>query len=81
VRDDVLRVREDLESAYEGAGAEAERRWRVLDAELGKLEGQLREGSAKAKDTLDGVLNKLRSEERNDRNDRNDQDGGDDAGR
>jgi hypothetical protein len=81
VRDDVLRVREDLESAYEGAGAEAERRWRVLDAELGKLEGQLREGSAKAKDTLDGVLDKLRSEERNDRNDRNDQDGGDDAGR
>jgi len=72
VRDDVARVREDLERAYEGAGAEAKRHWRDLDGELGKLEGQLREGSAKAKGTLDGVIEKLRGEEK---------DGGDGADR
>lgn len=63
VRRDVAEVRESLERAYENAGAGARERWRDLDAELEKLETRLKEGSAKAVDSLDSAVEKIRGEE------------------
>ena len=63
VRQDVAEIRESLESAYENAGAGARERWRDLDAELEKLETRLKEGSAKAVDSLDSAVEKIRGEE------------------
>ena len=57
---DVAEIRANLERAYHGAGAEAREKWRTLDAELGRLESQLREGSSRAKETLDSLLDKMR---------------------
>lgn len=67
VREDVAEIRQSLERATE-AGAGIQEQWRDLDRELERLEIQLRDGSAKAKDTLDSVLDKLR---------RSEEDGGD----
>ena len=63
VRRDVAEIRESLERTYENAGAGAQERWRDLDAELEKLEARLKEGSAKAVDSLDAVVEKIRGEE------------------
>ena len=60
VRRDVAEIRANLERAYRGAGAEAREKWRTLDAELKRLEDQLREGSSRAKETLDSLLDKMR---------------------
>jgi hypothetical protein len=60
VREDVARIRQSLERA----GAGARREWRDLDADLERLEGQLREGSSRARETLDSALEKIRREER-----------------
>lgn len=63
VRRDVAEIRESLERAYEDAGAGTKERWRDLDAELEKLEARLREGSAKAVDSLDAAVEKIQGEE------------------
>ena len=60
VRRDVADIRASLERAYHGAGSEAREKWRTLDGELGRLEGQLRQGSSRAKETLDSLLDKMR---------------------
>lgn len=60
VREDVAEIREDLERAYRNADAGAREQWRELDAELERLQAQLKDGSSKAVDTLDSALAKLR---------------------
>ena len=61
VRRDVAEIRESLEKAYRNAGAGAREKWRALDGELERLESQLREGSSRAKETLDSLLDKMRT--------------------
>lgn len=60
VRDDVAEIRANLERTYRDAGAGAREKWRDLDADLERLEGQLKDGSSKAVDSLDSALAKLR---------------------
>ena len=59
VRRDVEQVRASLEQAYHKAGA-AKEQWQDLDADLQRLEGQLKDGGAKALATLDSAISKLR---------------------
>lgn len=70
VQREVAEIRGNLERVYDDAGAETKARWRQLDAELERLEGQLKEGSSKALGTLDSALAKLRREEGEERDDR-----------
>ncbi|HKV11965.1 MAG TPA: hypothetical protein VJ725_27720 [Thermoanaerobaculia bacterium] len=63
VRRDVEEIRASLERTYENAGSGARERWRGLDAELAKLETRLKEGSAKAVESLDSAVEKIRGEE------------------
>ncbi|HEX6904185.1 MAG TPA: hypothetical protein VF789_31030 [Thermoanaerobaculia bacterium] len=60
VREDVAEIRADLERTYRNADAGVREQWRELDAELERLQGQLKDGSSKAVDTLDSLLAKLR---------------------
>lgn len=63
VREDVARIREEIERSFHDAGDasdKAKAKWREVDAELERLETQLREGSAKAAGTLDSAVEKLR---------------------
>src|SRR3954464_6912880 len=60
VRRDVEQVRTSLEQAYHKAGA-AKEQWKDVDADLQRLEAQLKEGGAKALATLDQTLAKLRA--------------------
>jgi ElaB/YqjD/DUF883 family membrane-anchored ribosome-binding protein len=60
VNRDVAEIRERLEKAFRGSGGEAKERWRSLDGDLDRLQAQLREGGAKAKATLDEVLEKMK---------------------
>lgn len=64
VRNDVAEIRESLERTYEDAGAGAKARWRGLDAALEELEARLREEGAKAEDSLDAAVEKIRGEEK-----------------
>ncbi len=59
VRRDVEQVRASLEQAYHKAGA-AKEQWKDLDADLERLETQLKDGGSKALATLDQALAKLR---------------------
>ncbi|HSS50993.1 MAG TPA: hypothetical protein VLX28_18790, partial [Thermoanaerobaculia bacterium] len=59
VRRDVEQVRASLEQAYHKAGA-AKEQWQDLDADLQRLEGQLKDGGSKALTTLDQAISKLR---------------------
>ena len=59
VRRDVEQVRTSLEQAYHKAGA-AKEQWKDLDADLQRLEGQLKDGGTKALATLDQAISKLR---------------------
>src|SRR5882724_291801 len=59
VRRDVEQVRASLEQAYHKAGA-AKEQWKDLDANLERLETQLKDGGTKALATLDQALSKLR---------------------
>lgn len=59
VRQDVEQVRTSLEQAYRKAGA-AKEQWKDLDADLQRLEGQLKEGGSKAVAALDRTVAKLR---------------------
>jgi len=60
VNRDVAQIRESLERAFRGSGGEAKEKWRGLDGDLDRLQAQLREGGAKAKATLDEVLEKMK---------------------
>ena len=63
VERDVAEVRRSLERSYQNAGAAAKERWRQgVDAELDRLEAQLREGGSKALASLDAAVSKLRDE-------------------
>lgn len=61
VRRDVAAIRESLERSFRGAGEQAKEKWRGLDGDLERLEGQLREGGSRAKATLDEILEKMKS--------------------
>lgn len=63
VQRDIAEIRAALERAWRGAGEgaqEARRKWKDLDAELDRLQGQLREGSEKAEETFDGLVQKMK---------------------
>ncbi len=60
VQRDVEDVRASLERAYRKTGSGAKEQWQDLDADLQRLQGQLKEGGAKALATLDEALAKLR---------------------
>ena len=60
VRRDVAQIRDSLEHTFRGTGAEAKDRWRGLDGDLQRLDEQLREGGAKARSTLDEILEKMK---------------------
>ncbi len=62
VRRDVAEIREKLESAYREGGSGARERWRELDGDLERLQGQLKEGGSKALAALDSALAKIRRE-------------------
>jgi hypothetical protein len=57
---EIAEIRTNLERAYRNAGTGAKEQWRDLDANLERLQGQLKEGSSKALTTLDEVLSKIR---------------------
>jgi hypothetical protein len=61
--DDVVRVREireKLARSFRDTGEGAKRRWRELDSDLERLQGQLEKGSSRARETLDETLDKMR---------------------
>src|SRR4051794_22631049 len=63
VRRDVEQVRTSLEQAYHKVGDKAgaaKEQWKDLDADLQRLEGQLKDGGSKALASLDGAISKLR---------------------
>jgi hypothetical protein len=60
VRREVEKVRADLERAFSGAGGGERSRWQGLDAELGRLDQDLRAGGSRALGTLDGLVDNLR---------------------
>lgn len=63
VQRDIAEIRAALERAYHGAGDKAEEvrdKWQDLDAELERLQGQLREGSERAKKTLDDLTQRMK---------------------
>ncbi len=62
VRQEVAEIRKGLERSYRDASAGAKEHWEKLDADLERLQGQLRDGSSKALDTLDSVVAKIRAE-------------------
>jgi hypothetical protein len=62
VREDVAKARQNLERAYRNASAGAKERWKSLDADLERLQSQLKEGGAKALATLDSALAKIKQE-------------------
>lgn len=62
VQRDVARIRESLERSFEGGGAEAREGWRELDADLERLQGQLKERSSRALETLDRTVEKMKPE-------------------
>jgi ElaB/YqjD/DUF883 family membrane-anchored ribosome-binding protein len=60
VQREVAEIRAALERAYRNAGEGASDTWRDLDAQLGRLEDQVRDGSAKAKGTMEDLLAKMK---------------------
>ncbi len=60
VQEDVAEMREGLARSFRDAGEEARRGWRDVDAELERLESQLREGSARAVETLDSAVERMK---------------------
>jgi hypothetical protein len=62
VERDVTEIRQSLERSYQNAGAAAKGRWQGVDAELDRLEAQLRQGGSKALSSLDAAISKLRDE-------------------
>jgi hypothetical protein len=62
VERDVAEVRQNLERSYQNAGSSAKERWQGVDAELDRLEAQLRQGGSKALASLDAAVSRLRDE-------------------
>jgi len=62
VREDVAEVRAKLERTYRDASGAAKARWRDLDADLERLQAELKQGGSKALATLDSALAKIRKE-------------------
>jgi hypothetical protein len=60
VERDVAEVRRSLERSYRNAGAATREKWQGLDAELDRLEAQLKQGGSKALSTLDSAVEKIR---------------------
>jgi hypothetical protein len=60
IQEDVAEMRQGLERSFRDAGEEARRGWRDVDAELERLEAQLREGGARAVETLDSAVERMR---------------------
>jgi hypothetical protein len=58
--EEVARMRESLSRSFRDASSGARRGWRELDADLERLQGQLREGSSRAKETLDSAVEKMK---------------------
>jgi hypothetical protein len=65
-QEDVARIRENLARSFRNAGEigdvgdAARRRWRELDSDLERLQGQFKEGSSRAKETLAATLEKMK---------------------
>jgi hypothetical protein len=61
VERDVAEVRRSLERSYRNASAATREKWQGVDAELNRLEAQLKQGGASAVATLDAAVAKIRS--------------------
>jgi peptidoglycan hydrolase CwlO-like protein len=59
VQRDIADIRANLEKAWHGAG-EAKEKWQELDSDLDRLQAQLREKSGQAKETLDGLVQRMK---------------------
>lgn len=60
VQDEVGEIRGELQRSYENAGTRAREGWAEVDADLERLQAQLRAGSSRAVETLDTALDKMR---------------------
>ena len=58
--DEVARMRESLSRSFRDASEDARRGWRELDRDLERLQDQLRQGSSRARETLDSALEKIK---------------------
>ena len=58
---DVAEVRQNLERSYRNTSAATREKWQAVDAELNRLEAQLKQGGANALATLDSAVAKIRS--------------------
>jgi hypothetical protein len=58
--EEVARMRESLSRSFRDASEGTRRSWRELDSDLERLQGQLREGSSRAKETLDSAVEKMK---------------------
>ena len=58
--EEVARMRESLARSFRDASEGTRRGWRELDSDLERLQGQLREGSSRAKETLDSAVEKMK---------------------
>jgi hypothetical protein len=61
VERDVAEVRQSLERSYRNAGVATREKWQGVDAELNRLEAQLKQGGASALATLDSAVAKIQS--------------------
>ena len=58
--EEVARMRESLSRSFRDANEDVRRGWRELDSDLERLQGQLRQKSSKAKETLDSAVEKMK---------------------
>lgn len=59
VQRDIAEIRATLERTWRGAG-EAKEKWEDLDGDLERLQRQVRDGSEKAQETLDGLVQRMK---------------------
>jgi hypothetical protein len=59
VQRDIADIRANLEKAWHGAG-EAQEKWQEIDSDLDRLQAQLREKSGQARETLDGLVRRMK---------------------
>lgn len=58
--EDVARMRESLARSFRDANEDVRRGWRELDSDLERLQGELRQKSSRAKETLDSAVEKMK---------------------
>ncbi len=58
--EEVARMRESLARSFRDASEGTRRGWRELDSDLERLQEQLRQGSSRAKETLDSAVEKMK---------------------